>query len=215
MTQDELIKAQSADETLQYLFSLAAGGGENKTVSSFYFLQDELLCRQQPMSSDFSLDLWIQIVFPLVFRQAVLQLAHQGLAGLMGLQKMYDRILRKFYWPRIKRDVINYIRSCHICQMAGKTNQKVPLATLQPFAVVTTPFEYLIIDCICPLPQSKAGHAYLLTVMCQSAHYPAAYPLKSITTKSILKALTSFRSVFGIPKTIQSDHQTSNSVSRQ
>ncbi len=124
-------------------------------MSSFFFLQDELLCRQQPMSSDFSLDLWIQIVFPLVFRQAVLQLAHQGLAGLMGLQKMYDRILRKFYWPRIKRDVINYIRSCHICQMSGKTNQKVPLATLQPFAVVTTPFEYLIIDCICPLPQSK------------------------------------------------------------
>ncbi len=61
------------------------------------------------MSSDSSLDLRIQIVVPLVFRQAVLQLAHQGLAGHMGVRNTYDRILRKFYWPRIKRDVINYI----------------------------------------------------------------------------------------------------------
>ncbi len=50
--------------------------------------------------------------------------------------------------------------------------------------------------------------------MCQSTRYPAAYPLRSITTKSILKALTSFMSVFGIPKTIQSD-QGSNFMSRQ
>ncbi len=98
--------------------------------------------------------------------------------------------------------------------MTGKPNQKVPLAPLQPIAVVTTPFEHLIIDCVGPLPRSKAGHAYLLTVMCQSTRYPAAYPLRSITTKSILKALTSFMSVFGIPKTIQSD-QGSNFMSRQ
>ncbi len=117
VTRDELIKVQNADETRQDLFSLAAGGGENKTVSSFYFLQDRLLCRQQPMSSDSSLDLRIQIVVPLVFRQAVLQLAHQGLAGHMGVRNTYDRILRKFYWPRIKRDVINYICFCHICKI--------------------------------------------------------------------------------------------------
>ncbi len=61
------------------------------------------------MSSDSSIDLRIQIVVPLVFHQALLQLAHQGLAGHMGVRKTYDRILRKLYWPRIKIDVINYI----------------------------------------------------------------------------------------------------------
>lgn len=71
----------------------------------------------------------------------------------------------------------------------------------------------MIIDCFSPLPQSKAGHAYLLTVMCQSTRYPAAYPLRSVTTKSILKALTSFMSIFGIPKNIQSD-QGSNFMSQ-
>ena len=66
-------------------------------------------------------------------------------------------------------------------------------------------FEYLIIDCVGPLPRSKAGSHYLLTVMCQSTRYPAAYPLRSITTKSVVKALTHFMYIFGIPKVIQSD----------
>ncbi len=216
VTRNELIKAQRADETFEELFSLVVGvaGGGNKFSLPYYFLQDGLLCRQQPVSTDSALDPRIQIVVPLTFRHAVLQLSHQGLVGHMGVRKTYDRILRKLYWPRIKRDVVNYIRSCHICQVTGKPNQKFPLAPLQPIAVVTTPFEHLIIDCVGPLPRSKAGHAYLLTVMCQSTRYPAAYPLRSITTKSILKALTSFMSVFGIPKTIQSD-QGSNFMSRQ
>lgn len=66
--------------------------------------------------------------------------------------------------------------------MNGKQNQKVQLYPLQPIAVDTTPFEHLIVDCVRSLPRSKAGHAYLLPVMCQSTCYPAAYPLSSITT---------------------------------
>ncbi len=85
----------------------------------------------------------------------------------MGVRKTYDRILRKFYWPRIKRDVVNYIRSCHICQMTGKPNQKVPLAPLQPIAVVTTPFEHLIIDCVGPLPRSNRGNGPTLQLILQ------------------------------------------------
>ncbi|KAJ8245059.1 hypothetical protein COCON_G00236180 [Conger conger] len=50
--------------------------------------------------------------------------------------------------------------------------------------------------------------------MCRSTRYPEAYPLRSITTRSILKELTAFMSVFGIPKVIQSD-QGSNFMSRQ
>ncbi len=62
--------------------------------------------------------------------------------------------------------------------MTGKPNKKIQLAPLQPIAAVTTPFEHLIIDCIGPLPQSRAGHAYLLTIMCQSTRYPTAYLLR-------------------------------------
>lgn len=41
--------------------------------------------------------------------------------------------------------------------------------------------------------------------MCQSTRYPAAYPLRSITAKAVVRALSQFISAFGIPKVIQSD----------
>lgn len=49
--------------------------------------------------------------------------------------------------------------------------------------------------------------------MCQSTRYLAAYPLRTVTAKSVIKALSQFISVFGIPKIIQTD-QRSNFTSR-
>ena len=60
-------------------------------------------------------------------------------------------------------------------------------------------------DCVGPRPKSKSGSEYLLTVMCQVMRYLAAYPLHTITAKSVVKALTQFIAIFGIPKFIQSD----------
>lgn len=41
--------------------------------------------------------------------------------------------------------------------------------------------------------------------MCLVTHYPAAYALRNITAKSIVKALTQFITIFGITKIVQSD----------
>lgn len=186
----EDLRAQQSDDTLKPLFS--AEGSKCSDHHSSYFLDEGLLCRKGVMHKDASLEPRAQIVIPLPVRGSVLKLAHERLAGHTGVRKTYDRVTRQFYWPRVKRDVAKYIRSCHICQITGKPNQKVPVAPLQPIPVVSTPFEHLIIDCVGPLPRSKTGHQYLLTVMCQTTRYPAAYQLRSITTKSILKALTNF-----------------------
>uniref|UniRef100_A0A8C6MDF9 Integrase catalytic domain-containing protein n=1 Tax=Nothobranchius furzeri TaxID=105023 RepID=A0A8C6MDF9_NOTFU len=50
--------------------------------------------------------------------------------------------------------------------------------------------------------------ALLLTIMCSATRFPEAIPLTSITTKNVIKALTGFFSVFGLPKVIQSDQGT-------
>ena len=98
--------------------------------------------------------------------------------------------------------------------MTGKPNQKIPVAPLQPIPAVSAPFAHLIVDCVGPLPRSRAGHCYLPTIMCQSTPHPSAYPHRSITSRSVLRALTTFMSTFGIPRVIQSD-QGSNFMSKQ
>ena len=106
-----------------------------------------------------------------------------------------------------------YIKTCHICQVTGKLKQVSKPAPLQPVTVEAAPFEYLQMDCVGPLPLSKNGCWFLLTIMCQVTRYPAAYPLRAITTRSVVKALSQFFSIFSIPKVVQT-YQGSNFMSR-
>lgn len=162
-------------------------------------LNGVLLRKWSPHAVDGMGDSVIQVVVPVKFRSLVLKMSHDQLAGHAGVQMTYDRILCYFYWPRIKKDIASFIKTCHICQLTGKPNQSLKPAPLRPIPAVCQPFKHLIIDCIGPLPRSKAGSEFLLTVMCQVTHYPAAYPLRSINTKSIVKAITQFVSIFGLP----------------
>lgn len=104
-----------------------------------------------------------------------------------------------FFLPNLIRDAVQFCKSCHICQVAGKPNQVIPPAPLHPIPVMHEPFHKLIIDCVGPLPKTKNGNQYLLTLMCASTRYPEANPLRNITSKVVIKALTHFFTHYGIP----------------
>ncbi len=150
-----------------------------------------------------------QIVVPVCYRQTVLSLAHDhDLSGHLGIKKTYHRILKHFFWPRLKTDVAKYCRTCQTCQISGKPNQTIPHAPLVPIPVLGEPFEHVIVDCVGPLPKTKAGNQYLLTMMCAATRFPEAIPLRKITAPVIIKALVKFFSLFGLPTVIQTDRGT-------
>lgn len=63
-------------------------------------------------------------------------------------------------------------------------------------------------DCVGPLPKTKSGNQFLLTIMCIATRYPEAIPLRKITSQSVVKALIKFFSTFGLPKIVQTDQGT-------
>ena len=75
------------------------------------------------------------------------------------------------------------------------------------------PFERVIVDCVGPLPKTRSGNQYLLTIMCAATRYPEAIPLRRITTKVVVSALTRFFATFGLPKVVQTN-QGSNFLSK-
>ena len=97
-----------------------------------------------------------------------------------------------------------------LCQLIGKPNQKVSVAPLQPIPAVEEPFSRVIVDCVGPLPKTKAGNQYLFTVMCASNRFPEAIPLLSIKAKNIVKALIKFFIMVGLPRSIQGTNFTSS-----
>ena len=82
------------------------------------------------------------------------------------------------------------------------------MAPLRPIPAVDKPFNQIIIDCVGPLPNTKTGNQYLLTIMCASTRFPEAIPLRNIRASTIVKHLIKFFTLVGLPKTIQSDQGT-------
>ena len=89
--------------------------------------------------------------------------------------------------------------------MVGKPNQIILKAPLQPLLAVQEPFSRIIVDCVGPLPKTKSGNQYVLTIMCASTRFPEAVSLRNIKAKTVVRALTKFFTLLGLPSSIQSD----------
>lgn len=63
-------------------------------------------------------------------------------------------------------------------------------------------------DCVGPLPRTKAGNQFLLTIMCSTTRFPQVIPLRKITAPVVIKALTKLFSLFGLPRVVQTDQGT-------
>lgn len=147
-----------------------------------------------------------QLVIPEKYRSRLLYLSHEhNLAGHFGVRKTFQKLAQHFFWPQMRRDIKRHVLSCKVCQLVGKPNQKIPKAPLIPVPSVGEPFGEIVIDVVGPLPRTRGGNEYLLTMVDRVTRFPEAIPLRSIRSEKIVEALVSFFTKFGIPKTLQSD----------
>ena len=213
-----LIKEQENDPQIKKLMSRSVSEEEALDYPCCYYFKFGVLMRKwrpHEVPSDHSWETVSQIVLPKKYINDVLSLAHETpMSGHLGVKKTYRRVLTHFYWPNVQKDVRLFCRSCHVCQISGKPNQKCARAPLIPIPVLDEPFSKVIVDCVGPMRKTKAGNQYLVTIMCSATRFPEAIPLRNITTKSIIKALMKFFTSFGLPKVVQSD-QGSNFMSGQ
>ena len=216
LSKSQLIQEQQTDSEISKLIFRALPEDEISQVPMCYYIKNGILMRKwRPFDvpADDEWAVYHQIVVPKSYRHEILSIAHESpMSGHLGINKTYHKIVNHFYWPGLKSDVSKYCKTCHTCQMVGKPNQTIPKAQLQPIPAFDEPFSRILIDCVGPLPRTKSGNEYLLTIMCTSTRFPEAILLRNIKTKSIVKALIKFFTFVGLPKSVQSD-QGSNFMS--
>ena len=179
----QLSKEQHKDPEISPLFQKAVSETDLEQDPICFYIKNGILMRKWRSPEIPADDEWAvnhQIVVPKIYRSEILSLVHETpMSGHLGVNKTYHEILN-FYWPGLKTDVSNYCSSCHTCQVVGKPNQVIPKAGLQPIPAFDEPFSRIIIDCVGPLPKTKSGNEYLLTIMCASTRFPEAIPLRKL-----------------------------------
>ena len=153
-----------------------------------------------------------QLVLLLKCRSTVLKLSHDiPAASHLGINKTKDRVLQRYYWPGVFRDVANHCRTCEICQRAqGKRYGA--RAEMIPLPLIEKPFQRIAMDIIRPLPRSNNGNKYILTICDYATRYPEAIPIPNTEATTIAKELVSVFARVGIPDEILTD-QGSNLMS--
>ncbi len=70
-----------------------------------------------------------------VLRGEIISRSHNHITtGHPGLEKTKELILQEYWWPKMKRNIETYIRTCETCQRT-KTNTQAKAAPLHPNAI--------------------------------------------------------------------------------
>ncbi|KAM7394882.1 hypothetical protein PAMA_006561 [Pampus argenteus] len=149
-----------------------------------------------------------RLVIPASCRPLIMHLAHTlPWAGHLGRNKTYIRISSRFYWPSMYTDIQKYCTTCPTCQKTCP-GRKSDRALLHPLPVISTPFRRIAMDIVGPLVKSSGGHQYILVVCDYATRFPEAFPLRTITAPTVLRALVQLFSRVGIPDEILTDQGT-------
>ena len=119
----------------------------------------------------------------------MLKVAHDDpLSSHQGSKRTILKIMPKFFWSGLHRDVEEYINTCEVCQTIGKSHikNKVPLV-LTP--IVDRPFKTMAMDIVGPLETSRKGNRFILTVIDMHSRYPHAIAMRSVESKKVAEEL--------------------------
>ncbi|XP_057708757.1 uncharacterized protein tanc1b isoform X4 [Corythoichthys intestinalis] len=147
-----------------------------------------------------------RLFVPVAQRAAVLKWSHTSkFACHPGVSRTFFLLSQKFWWPGMRKDVMDYVSACSVCAR-GKAVHRAPAGLLRPLPVPSRPWSHVALDFITGLPRSR-GHSVILTVVdrfSKMVHFVALPKLPSALETADLLVTHVFRT-HGIPCDLVSD----------
>jgi len=198
-TRGALIDEQNTDPSLSVCWKLY-----NQGKGTFDVVNGVLMRKDRVLGQDIQ-----QLVLPLGRRQQVLEYGHGLVGAHMAWRNTSNRIRLNFWWPTIRKDIIQFVSRCDICQHKSRITcwDRVPI---KPIPRAETPFSHWFMDIGGPLSSEKLQYNYFL-VLCDSySRFPMAYALRTVTSKTIADCLLSLWQIVGCPSWVSCDNATYN-----
>ena len=142
-------------------------------------------------------------------RSALFQEIHDTpLTGHPGFHKFMTYIRRHFVGPHLRRDVLDFTRTCPQCQIA-KPRHNLPFGTIMPLQPPEEPWQDISMDLIVHLPHSQIYNAIFVVVdrFSKMAHFiPTQTQISAPELAQIF--LDNVVRLHGFPRSIVSDRDT-------
>lgn len=159
--------------------------------------------KKNPYATEFQ----YKLLVPLSMRDKVIQECHDDkLAAHFGTFKTTKRVLQKYYWQGVNRDVKEYVRKCHIC-LQSKSQNKRKFGLMGKMKIATRPWQVVSLDLMGPLVRSTKGNDSLLVICDHFTKTPILRPLRNSKAKKICEIVEN--DVFlehSIPDTVVCDN---------
>ena len=144
-------------------------------------------------------------IIPPRLRHPIMDYFHKSLHTLhQGVERMLNLMKDRVYWPNISNDVRQYVDGCISCKI-GKATPNRREGFLQLFPV-HKPFEIVHMDIVGPLPVTRSGNRYILTIMDRYSRLVKLVPLPITTASCICLAFRdNWILQFGVPDNVLTD----------
>ncbi|KAH6597129.1 hypothetical protein BASA50_004670 [Batrachochytrium salamandrivorans] len=117
-------------------------------------------------------------------RVDVMKHYHTSLAHLK-YGSIIDLLLRRFWWPSMKKDLKDFIARCPECQLDRSSSGIHAPLPIRPVPPVALPFERWGIDFYGPMAETKSGNKYLITCIDYATRWVLAKPVKDMTESAV------------------------------
>ena len=88
-------------------------------------------------------------------REKILEEGHKSKYTIHpGTTKMYHDIKKMYWWPGMKKEIVEFVSKCLICQKVKIEHQK-PYGLLQPLTIPDWKWDNIIMDLVVGLPKTK------------------------------------------------------------
>ena len=142
-------------------------------------------------------------ILPRVYREMVLKMLHNDCtAGHFGAVRTRERVLKRFFWPTVEKDVREHCETCIECQRRSQPTP--PRQAAFRTETSSKPFERMAID-ITEMPMSSRGNKYTLVVMDYFSKYVYVYPMPDQTARTVSECLMDVVLRQGVPERLHSD----------
>lgn len=140
-------------------------------------------------------------------QSALLKEAHnQPYGGAhIGPERLWQTLSSRFYWPRMKTDVLRFCHSCDVCQKTKPSNFK-RFGLLIPNPIPAQPYDSISMDFIVNLPWSDEYNAILVVVDRLTKHAQFILTTTGLDAEGFtLLFVKHIATRFGLPPSIVSD----------